>query len=102
MLAGDEKGGAWLYSTECNLTPDTGYSLAQQQQLFYPLSIPHIVFIFKDCVAHADIFASPQKSALFDKACVPKTDPCRPNKTPTTKHKREQRISRTLALFTRT
>ena len=36
------------------------YSLAQQQ--FILLLIPRIVFIFKDCVARADIFASPQKS----------------------------------------
>ena len=77
--------------------PDTGYSLAQQLLL-----ISRGVFIFKDCVARAGIFASPQKSALFDNACVPKTDPCRPNKTSTTKHQHEQRISRTLALFTRT
>ena len=25
---GDEKGGVWLYSTESDLTPDIGYSLA--------------------------------------------------------------------------
>ena len=54
--AGDEQGGAW---PESNSTPDTGYSLAQQQLLF----IPRVVFIFKDCVARADILASPQKSA---------------------------------------
>ena len=54
-----------------------------------PLLIPRVVFVFKDCVGPADIFASSQKSALFDNACVLKTDPCQPNKTLTT-HKHEQ------------
>ena len=58
--AGDERGGGvWPYSTESNSTQNTGYSLAQQQLLL----IHCVVFIFKDCVGRADIFASPKKSA---------------------------------------
>ena len=56
---GDVKGDVWLYSTDSSSTLDTGYSLAQQQLLL----IPRVMFIFKDCVARADIFASRQKSA---------------------------------------
>ena len=88
-------------TTESNSTPDSGYSLAQQQ-LFYFWYLA-LCYFFIDCVARADIFASPQKSAWFDNACVlRKNDPCRPNKSPTTKNKHKQRISRILALLTQT
>ena len=99
--AGDEKGGVWLYSTDSNSTADTGYSLAQQRQLFHFWYLALCSFL-KTVWRVQIFFASPQKSALFDNACVLKTDPCRPTKTPTTMHKHEQRISRTLALLTRT
>ena len=40
--------------------------------------------MFKDCVARADIFASPQKSAWFDNACVPTpVDPTKPRQQST-------------------
>ena len=87
--SGGEKGGVWLYSTESNLTPDTGYSLTQQQQ-FILLLIPRIVFIFEDCVWLMQMFLLHYEHARLDNACVLKTDPCQPNKTPTTKHKHEQ------------
>ena len=73
--AGDEKGGVWLYSTESNSTPDTGYSFSTTTTITILLLLPRFVFISKHCVAHADLFASPQKSARFDNACVLKTRP---------------------------
>ena len=61
--AGDEKEGVWLYSTESNSTPDTGYSYSTTTTITILLFLPRVVLIFKGCVAYADLFASPQKCA---------------------------------------
>ena len=88
---GDEKRGVWM--TLSWIWLDSRHRLFINTTTITLLLIPRVVFIFKDCVARADMFAAPQKSAWFDNARVLKTDPCRPNKTPTTKHKHEQRTT---------
>ena len=63
-----------------------------------PRGIRCCIYFFKECMVHVDLLR--QRNVHDVTACVLKTIPCRPNKTPTTKHKHEQRIRRAVVLFT--
>ena len=65
--AGDEKGGVWPYSTESNSTPDTGYSLAQQQLFHFGYLV---LCSFLKTVWRVQIFLLRHRKVLYLTMCV--------------------------------
>ena len=84
---GNKKGGVWPYTNEFICLPNTGYSLAQQQQfLTWDLALcllEYVVCTFNTYHVYVCVCVC---------VCVLATDHFFPNKTPTTKH-HEQGLS---------